>query len=75
MTGSSLLPRRFKEVKEAYEALIDDQKRQIYDQFGEAGLKRGPGGFGGPAGATEVDIGTIFDSFFGGETCLLLLMI
>ncbi len=61
---------KFKEVKEAYEALIDDQKRQLYDQFGEAGVKRGAGspfGGGGPgAGFNEVDLGDIFDTFFGG---------
>jgi molecular chaperone DnaJ len=60
---------KFKEVKEAYEALIDDQKRQLYDQFGEAGVKRGAGSpFGGGAqgGFNEVDLGDIFDTFFGG---------
>lgn len=56
-------------MKEAYEALIDVQKRQLYDQFGEAGVKRGAGspfGGGAPGGFNEVDLGDIFDTFFGG---------
>ncbi|KAM0747044.1 DnaJ-domain-containing protein [Meredithblackwellia eburnea MCA 4105] len=44
---------KFKEVSEAFEALNDKDKRSIYDQFGEEGLKGGGGpppgssGFGG----------------------------
>lgn len=34
---------RFKEINEAYQVLSDDQKRQIYDQFGHAGLEGGGG--------------------------------
>ncbi|KAI7830952.1 DnaJ domain-containing protein [Kickxella alabastrina] len=32
---------KFKEISEAYEVLSDKSKRQIYDQFGEEGLKGG----------------------------------
>lgn len=32
---------RFREVSEAYEVLIDDKKRKIYDQYGKEGLLNG----------------------------------
>jgi DnaJ domain len=40
---------QFKEAKEAYEMLSDDQKRAAYDQYGHAGVEQGAGagGFGG----------------------------
>lgn len=59
---------RFKDISAAYEVLSDDEKKRIYDQFGEAGLKGGAG-FGG---AGMGDMGgfsnpfDIFESFFGG---------
>ena len=31
---------KFKEISEAYNILIDDEKRQIYDQYGAEGLKQ-----------------------------------
>lgn len=58
---------KFKEVKEAYEVLRDDQKRAQYDQFGHAGPNQGFGGFGGGGGAQDFGgFGDIFDMFFGG---------
>jgi len=35
---------KFKEISHAYEILTNDEKRKIYDQFGEEGLKHGGGG-------------------------------
>ena len=47
--------KRFKEIGEAYEVLTDKQKRAVFDQFGEEGLKgvpaAGGGGGGGAGGA------------------------
>ncbi|KMT01527.1 hypothetical protein BVRB_9g215310 [Beta vulgaris subsp. vulgaris] len=37
---------KFKDISNAYEVLSDDEKRSIYDRYGEDGLKGGPGGPG-----------------------------
>ncbi|GAQ19326.1 chaperone protein DnaJ [Oceanobacillus picturae] len=57
---------KFKEAKEAYEVLSNEQKRAQYDQFGHADPQgQGFGGFGG--GAQDFGgFGDIFDMFFGG---------
>lgn len=57
---------KFKEAKQAYEILSDNQKRTAYDQFGHAGVGAGAGagGFGG-AGFGDA-FSDIFSDIFGG---------
>jgi molecular chaperone DnaJ len=56
---------RFKEITEAYEVLSDNRKRQIYDQFGHAGMQGAGAGAGGFEGFPFGDISDLFESFFG----------
>ena len=57
---------KFQEANRAYEILSDPSTRQRYDQFGEAGVGTSAASGGGYGQGMEVDLGDIFDSFFGG---------
>ncbi|KAL0053461.1 hypothetical protein WJX82_005982 [Trebouxia sp. C0006] len=57
----------FKSISNAYEVLSDEQKRNIYDRYGEAGLKGGMGGMGGQGGEAYGSPFDIFEQFFGGQ--------
>ena len=67
--GDDSAAEQFKEVKEAYEILLDPQKKAAYDQYGHAAFEQGGmggGGFGG-GGADFGDIfGDVFGDIFGG---------
>jgi len=55
---------KFKDVKEAYDVLSDDGKRDTYDRYGHVDPNQG---FGGGGGADfNGGFGDIFDMFFGG---------
>jgi len=52
--------KKFKDINEAYDILSNKDKKEIYDKYGEEGLKNG-GGMGGG------DPTSVFESFFGGS--------
>jgi molecular chaperone DnaJ len=56
---------KFKEASEAADVLLNDEKKQRYDQFGHAGVD-GQGFGGGGAGFNDFgDLGDIFGDIFG----------
>ncbi len=63
--GDKQAEERFKEAAEAYEVLSDAQKREIYDNYGHAGLSNT--GFQGFGGFDDIftSFGDIFEDVFG----------
>jgi len=68
--GNPEAEEKFKEAKEAYEVLCDEQKRAAYDRFGHAGVDPSAGagaGFGGRGFDNFAEaFGDIFGDIFGG---------
>lgn len=60
--GNEEAPKKFAEINNAYEVLIDGEKRNIYDRYGEEGLKQQSGGGRGGGNFAQ----DIFRQFFGG---------
>ncbi len=62
---------KFKAAAEAYEVLSDPEQRQIYDRYGQDGLRQGgfpPGGGAGAGfGSIEDLLGAVFGGAFGFE--------
>jgi curved DNA-binding protein len=80
--GKPAVEARFKRVNQAYQALRDDGKRKLYDEFGEEGLREGfdaqnarayrgrrapgAGGGGGFEDFGGAGFGDLFGDLFGG---------
>ena len=54
-------PGKFEEMQNAYEVLTDPQKREVYDKYGEEGLKKGMGD------TMDFDPFSFFGGFGGGH--------
>lgn len=57
---------KFKELGKAYETLSNEEKRSLYDRYGEEGLSNAGYNTQGPFDFGFGDINDIFESFFGG---------
>ena len=59
---------KFKEATEAYDVLMNAEKRAAYDRFGHSGVdpSMGGGGFGAGGGSFSDIFGDVFGDIFGG---------
>ncbi len=64
--GDASAEARFKEVTIAYETLRDPERRQRYDMYGPEAA-RGSGAGGADPFGFGVNLGDIFETFFGGQ--------
>ena len=69
--GNKEAEEKFKEATEAYEVLIDEKKRQAYDQFGHAGVDGMGGASFDPSAFSDLGdlfggFSSIFEGLFGG---------
>jgi len=65
-TDDSEAEAKFKEAKEAYEVLRDDDKRAAYDHYGHEGARGGAAGGGYSAEGFGDIFGDVFGDIFGG---------
>lgn len=63
--GNEEANKRFAEINNAYEVLSDNEKRNIYDKYGEEGIKQHMAS-GGRGGGMGMNINDLFRDFFGG---------
>lgn len=56
---------KFKELGQAYEVLMDDDKRAMYDRYGDDGLKNAGYDYTGPFDFGFGDLSEVLSSFFG----------
>lgn len=57
---------KFKEATEAYDVLMNSEKRAAYDRFGHSGVDPGMGGGGFGGGSFSDIFGDVFGDIFGG---------
>lgn len=56
---------QFQKIANAYETLSDPDKRRVYDQTGEEGVREHEQRQGQPGGGHNVNMDDIFANFFG----------